>query len=202
MPPRAQPVRLAPSAGPAGAQGDVAPLVRAARGGDGAAFAELHRRFVPVVHGIALAHLRRSGGRALAAEADDVTQEVFVRVHRSLGSLEDDAAFPGWICEAARNAARDAARAARRRPDVAEPRDVAAPPADDTDAERRDRLVEELSRLPDAYRETLFLRLAEGLTGREIAERTGLTEGSVRVNLCRGMALLRPRLERIMEEFR
>ena len=49
--------------------------------------------------------------------------------------------------------------------------------------------------LPVAYRETLILRLVEGLTGPEIAERTGLTAASVRVNLHRGMALLRGKLE-------
>ena len=50
--------------------------------------------------------------------------------------------------------------------------------------------------LPDAYRETLMLRLVEGLTGPEIAERTGLTPASVRVNLHRGMKLLRTALNR------
>jgi RNA polymerase sigma-70 factor (ECF subfamily) len=48
--------------------------------------------------------------------------------------------------------------------------------------------------LPEAYREPLILRLVEGMTGPEIAERTGLTHGSVRVNLCRGMQLLREKL--------
>jgi RNA polymerase sigma-70 factor (ECF subfamily) len=48
--------------------------------------------------------------------------------------------------------------------------------------------------LPEAYRETLILRLVEGLTGPEIAERTGLTPGSVRVNLHRGMHMLREKL--------
>ncbi len=45
--------------------------------------------------------------------------------------------------------------------------------------------------LPDAYRETLVLRLVEGMTGPEIAALTGLTHGSVRVNLHRGMQQLR-----------
>ena len=49
--------------------------------------------------------------------------------------------------------------------------------------------------LPEAYRETLILRLVEGMTGPEIAERTGLTPESVRVNLCRGMKMLRELLE-------
>ena len=49
--------------------------------------------------------------------------------------------------------------------------------------------------LPEAYRETLVLRLIEGMTGPEIARRTGLTPDSVRVNLCRGMKLLRQALD-------
>ena len=52
-----------------------------------------------------------------------------------------------------------------------------------------------IQELPVAYRETLVLRLCEGLSGPEIAARTGLTHGSVRVNLTRGMALLRPLLQ-------
>jgi RNA polymerase sigma-70 factor (ECF subfamily) len=48
--------------------------------------------------------------------------------------------------------------------------------------------------LPEAYRETLVLRLVEGMTGPEISTRTGLTPASVRVNLHRGMKLLRKRL--------
>jgi RNA polymerase sigma-70 factor, ECF subfamily len=50
--------------------------------------------------------------------------------------------------------------------------------------------------LPEAYRETLTLRLVEGMTGPEIAGRTGLLPASVRVNLHRGMKALRERLER------
>ena len=54
--------------------------------------------------------------------------------------------------------------------------------------------LEAIRRLPEAYRETLMLRLVEGMTGPEIAARTNLTPDSVRVNLCRGMKLLRAQL--------
>src|SRR5262249_20750913 len=60
-------------------------------------------------------------------------------------------------------------------------------------AEAREAL-EAIRALPDAYREPLLMRLVEGMSGAEIAERTGLTPGSVRVNLHRGMQLLRERL--------
>jgi RNA polymerase sigma-70 factor (ECF subfamily) len=51
-----------------------------------------------------------------------------------------------------------------------------------------------IRQLPDAYRETLVLRFVEGMTGPEIAVRTGLTPASVRVNLHRGMKLLRAKM--------
>ncbi|MCA1557288.1 MAG: sigma-70 family RNA polymerase sigma factor, partial [Acidobacteria bacterium] len=51
-----------------------------------------------------------------------------------------------------------------------------------------------IRQLPEAYRETLVLRLVEGMTGPEIAQRTGLKPESVRVNLHRGMKILRERL--------
>ena len=176
-----EPVTTAPA-------NDLAPFVAAAQGGAPGAFDEIHRRFARVVHGIALAYVR-------PADAEDVTQEVFVRVHRTLGTLRDPAAFPAWICRVARNAARDHLRSARRRPEPAPlPDDRAAPAAPAGDEELRARALRCLARLPEAYRETLFLRLAEGLSGPEIAERTGMTGDSVRVNLCRGMAMLRPLL--------
>ncbi|HVF87893.1 MAG TPA: sigma-70 family RNA polymerase sigma factor, partial [Pyrinomonadaceae bacterium] len=55
-------------------------------------------------------------------------------------------------------------------------------------------VLEVIRSLPEAYCETLVLRLVEGMTGPEIAERTGLQPDSVRVNLHRGMKLLRAKL--------
>jgi RNA polymerase sigma-70 factor (ECF subfamily) len=70
--------------------------------------------------------------------------------------------------------------------------------AADTSTSRAEALsaLQVIRSLPDAYRETLVLRLVEGLTGPEIAARTGLTPASVRVNLHRGMKLLREKLGR------
>jgi len=56
-------------------------------------------------------------------------------------------------------------------------------------------VLDVIRKLPDAYRETLLMRLVEGMSGLEIADRTGLSAGSVRVNLHRGMKLLREKLE-------
>jgi RNA polymerase sigma-70 factor (ECF subfamily) len=168
-----------------------ADLVRKAQGGDRAAFAELHRAFARVVHGIALAH-----GPASAAE--DVTQDVFMTAYQRLPELRDAAAFGGWLCATARNAATSELRR-RRRAGASVLVEVvdrgAAPDAAAQAADTRARVLACIGELPEAYRETLLLRLCEGLAGPEIAARTGMTHGSVRVNLTRGMALLRPLLQ-------
>ena len=57
-------------------------------------------------------------------------------------------------------------------------------------------MLDTIRKLPEAYRDTLLMRLVEGMTGAEIAERSGLTPASVRVNLHRGMKLLRETRER------
>ncbi|WP_411833966.1 RNA polymerase sigma factor [Pseudoxanthomonas mexicana] len=162
-----------------------AALVVAARAGAGAAMARLYRRFAPVVHGILLSYVA-------PADADDLTQDAFETAMQRLPALHDPAAFPGWIASIARRMALDAKR---RRPPLAEAEIERLP--DTADVEARfdaERALRAIRGLPAAYRETLLLRLAEGLTGPEIAARTGLSAGSVRVNLHRGMALLRAAL--------
>ena len=172
---------------------DLGLVLTAAASGDASAFETLYRRFAPVVHGIALARVGR-------AEADDVVQETFVALHRGLGRIRDPQALPGWLRAVATNAANDRWRR-RRRQGAAEVLDLgegpAAPEASpDGDPELRRRVWAGLGALPEAYRETLVWRLVEGLSGPEIAARTGLTPASVRVNLCRGMALLRAELRK------
>jgi RNA polymerase sigma-70 factor (ECF subfamily) len=160
--------------------------VIAARAGDGDAMQRLYRDFAPVVHGVLLSYVQR-------ADADDLTQDVFETVMHRLHELRDPAAFPGWIVSIARRAALDAKRRRATAGDaevehVADPRNI-------EDRFEAERALAALRALPEAYRETLVLRLVEGLSGAEIAERTGLTPGSVRVNLHRGMALLRIALD-------
>jgi RNA polymerase sigma-70 factor (ECF subfamily) len=167
-----------------GTDGSEIPLVEAARNGDRPAFGRLYQLYAPMVHGIILAHAPRQ-------DAADLVQEVFLRALRELGRLRDAAAFGGWLAAIARNRAHDHYR--RSRPADELPDSLAAPgrASDDADAER---VLAVVRGLPEAYRETLILRLVEGMTGPEIAARTGLTTGSVRVNLHRGMKLLREQL--------
>jgi RNA polymerase sigma-70 factor (ECF subfamily) len=159
-------------------------LVRAARAGDQPAFSALYERYARVVHGLLLA-------RAPRADVEDLVQDVFLSAWSRLESLRDPAAFGGWLSTIARNRATDFHRQAVDSVEL--PDDLTTPEGSSTRAEALG-VLEVIRTLPSAYRETLVLRLVEGLTGPEIAERTGLTPASVRVNLHRGMAMLREKL--------
>ena len=140
-----------------------------------------------MVHGLLLA-------RAPRADVDDLMQDVFLAALKRLGTLCDPGAFGPWLAAIARNRAREHWRSARDH--EALPEDLGGAPATAHRSAEAAEALDALRELPEAYRETLFLRLVEGLTGPEIAAQTGLTEGSVRVNLHRGMKLLRERLGR------
>lgn len=170
-------------------QGD-GELVRAALAGgrDRRALAELHRRYARMVHAILLA-------RVPASQADDLVQDVFVDAIARLESLRNGEAFGGWLAQIARNRATDYHR--RKKPHV--PLDEGTlEQGSEADAQAQAREILAVVRtLPEAYREVLIMRLVEGMTGPEIAERTALTPGSVRVNLHRGMAKLRAALSEV-----
>ena len=163
-------------------------LVRAARDGDRAAFGRLYERYARMVHGVLLA-------RVPVPAVDDLVQDVFIRALRRLSGLRKSECFGAWLAAIARNLANDFHR--RPPPEEAMPETMQI--ADETANTDRERdaatALEAIRNLPDVYRETLILRLVEGMTGPEIAERTGLTHGSVRVNLHRGMQQLRAALD-------
>jgi RNA polymerase sigma-70 factor (ECF subfamily) len=170
-------------------------LVDAAREGDRAAFAALYGAYARMVHGILLARVPR-------ADVDDLAQDVFLQAMERLRSLRDAAAFGGWLATIARHRAADHLRRAPRTTELTDEIGAslaasasASASADGNQAEAL-AVLRVIQTLPDAYRETLVLRLVEGMTGPEIAARTGLTPASVRVNLHRGMKQLRERLER------
>ena len=159
-----------------------ASLVAAARNGDRTAFGLLYDRYGSMVHGILLARVRR-------CDVADLVHDVFLSALRQLGSLRDDGAFGGWLCRITRNRAVDHLRGAADETELPENLPDGTPPPGDVRW-----ILEAVRSLPEAYRETLVLRLVEGMTGPEIAARTGLTPGSVRVNLHRGMKQLREKL--------
>jgi RNA polymerase sigma-70 factor (ECF subfamily) len=154
-----------------------AELVEAAVAGQREAFGELYVRHARLVNAIVLV-------RAPAGEARDLVHEVFAAALRQLPTLRDPSAFAPWIAAIARKLAALQRRSARTILPM-EDQPVEAPPPEAF------AVLDALRRLPEAYRETVALRLVAGMTGPEIAARTGMTPGSVRVNLCRGLKILR-----------
>ncbi|HLR07157.1 MAG TPA: sigma-70 family RNA polymerase sigma factor [Pyrinomonadaceae bacterium] len=159
-----------------------AKLIEAVLNGEQDCFARLYEMYAPMVHGILLARVPR-------AEVDDLVQDIFLHALRKLHTLRNAGAFGGWLAMITRNRAMDFYRSSRETVEVTEKTAVAKSP---------NRIAMEIldliRSLPEAYRETLVLRFVEGMTGPEIASRTGLTAASVRVNLHRGVKMLREKM--------
>ncbi len=169
--------------GPDGsATGQYVFVVAKARHGNQDAFRELYKRFFPMVYSILLS-------RVPVSEVDDLVQEVFLQAWRQLRNLRDNGAFGSWLAQMARRRSVDHFRHAQRTEQL--PPNLKVDPI----YEESWFLLNAIRRLPEAYRETLIMRFVEQLTGPEIASLTGLTPGSVRVNLHRGVALLRDQLK-------
>jgi RNA polymerase sigma-70 factor (ECF subfamily) len=159
-----------------------AKLVERIRAGEQEAFNELYRMFAPLVHGIVLT-------RAPREEVDDIVQEVFLSAYKNLHTLRDPNAVGGWLAMIARNRATEFYRSAKPTEELSE--DLSRTESPKTEARE---ILAAIRTLPETYRETITLRLVEGMTGQEIAEQIGITPESVRVNLHRGMKLLREKL--------
>lgn len=159
-------------------------LVRASRDGDRSAFGRLYTRYSRMVHAIVLA-------RVPPGEADDLVQDVFMSAMRQLHALRDEHAFGGWLATIARNRANGWHRGTVELTELPE---IVTRSTQEEEEDAR-RALAAVRSLPEAYRETLMMRLVEGMNGPEIAARTGLTPESVRVNLHRGMKLLREALK-------
>jgi RNA polymerase sigma-70 factor, ECF subfamily len=128
-------------------------LVLCARRGDQGAFAQLHGRYRRMVHAILLARLP-------PADADDQVQEVFLTAWTKLVQLDDPEGFGAWLGAIARHRAIDWAR--RRRPMAPLPDTLADPRAQASSTAEVRNVLDAVQALPEAYRETLLMRLARG----------------------------------------
>jgi RNA polymerase sigma-70 factor (ECF subfamily) len=167
-----------------------AALVKLSQAGHRDAFGQLYQRYARMVHGILLA-------KVPVLEAEDLAHEVFLRALPRLHSLRETARFGAWLAAITRNIAKDYYRQSRVQvecPDDSTAADASAAPDEQARTAGAAEILDTVRSLPEAYRETLILRLVEGMTGPEIAAKTGLSHGSVRVNLNRGMRLLREKL--------
>ncbi len=178
---------------------EVAPAERAGLA-DATAFAELVAREKERVFRVALSVL----GPGSEAEAEDVTQEVFVRAYRSLTSFRGESRLSTWIYRLAFNLAVDHRRRLGRRREQPDPGplEVAPDAAPSSDPYRRARQAERsravrraLARLPEERRAVLHLHYWMGHTVAEIGELLDLPAGTVKSHLHRAREALREELE-------
>ncbi|HXM56791.1 MAG TPA: sigma-70 family RNA polymerase sigma factor [Candidatus Dormibacteraeota bacterium] len=164
-----------------GEESDSDALARAARGGDLDAFEGLVKRYQRRVYALAYQHLRD------ADEAQDLAQEVFVRLYRNLERYDPDRPFEPWFWRLAANVA---ATYRRHRPASAvELTDVAAAPAGARDEALP--LARALADLNDQLRLPVLLHYYLDLPLEEIAAAMGLSISAVKSRLHRARALLR-----------
>ena len=143
-------------------------------------------------------------------DAEDATQEVFVRVHQNLGQFAGRGAFGAWLrrltVNHCLNRTQSAAAKASSRSCSLDLLAETLPAALDSDpeerllrAEERARIKRELDELPPSQRAALGLRLIEGLSYEEIADLMGVPVNSVRSWLHRGRARLREALQEVVK---
>jgi RNA polymerase sigma-70 factor (ECF subfamily) len=175
---------------------DDAQLVIAAKAGDPEAFGELYTRYAQVVFRFLSAHVNDR------MDAEDLTEEVFMRVWRTLPSYQEQGVpFLAFLFRVARNALIDfyrrSARAGKHASLEANPlADIRSDPGDAAMANLEHQEIRgTLNLLRDDYRTVLVLRFLSDLSPEETAQVMERTEGAVRILQHRALAALRNLLE-------
>lgn len=168
-------------------------LVARAQAGDQAAFRDLYRQHAGRVYGLCL---RLTGD---AGDAEERTQDVFVRLWDKLRSFRGESAFSSWLHRLAVNVVLNERRTTSRR-------EQRVTPAEDPGSLEKNRgnpteglsidLERAIAELPDGAREVFVLYDIEGYAHAEIAELVGIAEGTSKAQLFRARRLLREKLER------
>jgi len=179
-------------------------LIERCLNGDQAAWESIVRLYRRRVFNVAYRFVGRHD------QAEDLTQDVFLKLYRSLDTFDRRANFQTWLISVSRNLCIDHYRSVRKERESinrdVDPADV-APVATDTRAdvqlERRDRaklLRRALDTLAPTLRAAVMLRDIQELTYQEIAERLHLPEGTVKSRINRGRTELARQIQRLREE--
>ena len=171
-----------------------APLEERSRAGDLSAFEALMRRHERLV---LVTALRMTGN---LADAQDVSQEVFLRLYRNLGKLEHEQAIVSWLYRVTVNVCHDMHRKQPAHAPVEDAEGVREPGAGPqeglAEAERRRALQMSLRVLSEKERSALVLRDLEGLSTEEVARVLGSSEATVRSQISKARIKMRDFMER------
>lgn len=126
-------------------------------------------------------------------DANDVLQDVFLKIHSRLDQLDDESRVAPWVYRIAQNAVTDFYRKRARQQTVPEV-DVAAPDPEDGGVNLDAWLRGAIQELPETYREAIQLSEIEGLTQKAVAERLGLSLSGAKSRVQRGRKLIKEML--------
>ena len=156
--------------------------------GDEGLFAQLVTTYSPRL----LPRLRRYA--ISDADAHDLLQEVWLRVYAKRRTFDGRGSFPGWLLAIGRTIGIGSVRKASREPGTEELHELAAP-GDAESPFMRDALSDAVLALPERQRDVVMLRLVEGLSTAETANRLGCAEGTVKATLHQATRKLREYLK-------
>jgi len=172
-----------------------APIERCRTGTDDAAFGELVDRYKDLVYGMVL---RLAPDRS---QADDLAQDVFLKIHRGLPYFRGEARLSTWIYRIVMNVCAQAR--SRPRPEVSlergpdrTPLDPGAADAAFADLELRDRLEKAIAQLPEHYRFLIAAHHLRGVQYEALAEALDIPLGTVKTHLHRAKRQLRELLSK------
>lgn len=179
-------------------------LIASAKNGDTRAFEQLVRTHQGIALRVAYLVVRD------ATEAEDVTQEAFVKAYRAMDRFRDEAQFRPWLLRIVRNEALNLVRGTRRRENLAlraaeDPVSGDAAPSPETEAisnEERRHLLNLVEDLPDRYRKVVVHRYLLDLSEEETAAVLGIPVGTVKSRASRAIKRLSGRLTVESEDLR
>ena len=180
-------------------------LIGRMQAGDGTSVADLASTFGPRIHQLALRYVKNW------EDAEEVTQDVLMKVFRKIDAFRGDAALSSWIYRITFNTAMSRLRSTRasrmtemQKPDLSsqEPERTPSEPADWSSladdhvlrAQMRERLIESLTLLPEVYRVPVILRDIQGLSTEEASAVLKVKPQTLKSRLHRGRLMLREHL--------
>lgn len=175
--------------------------VRQCKHGDQEAFEKLMEKYAPVVY-------RAAARLAGTQEAEDITQEVFIQVFKSINRFEERASFSTWLYKVVHNVCSNYTRKMtyRQRHETQALEENRVGVVQQMDPEKRfferqyrEQLMTAINNLPEIHRTVIILRDFEGLSYEEIAEVAGCPVGTVRSRLHNAMKELTDKLKESFE---
>ena len=167
-------------------------LVERLRGGDVTAMPELQTIYGSRIYQLAFRYMKNR------EDAEEITQDVLLRVFRKIDGFRGDAALSSWIYRITFNTAMSRLRTLKHRRPAEVPHETVSQTdlADDRlmRTEMRTRLVSALSALPDIYRAAVLLRDVQGLSTEEASGLLGVKPQTLKSRLHRGRLILREQL--------